>query len=121
MDPATAPQPLCRLADIPDGGATAIEVKLSDSDAETSSLILLRRGRLVQAYRNVCPHAGRRLDYAPGQFLLKQRTLICAVHGASFNQDDGLCIAGPCRGQHLAPVAVRIDADAVYLGSAQLD
>lgn len=115
MEPVSPSQPLCRLGDIPDGGAWSVDASLSASDPEASSLILLRRGETVQAYLNVCPHAGRRLDYAPGQFLLKDRTLICAVHGASFNQDNGLCIAGPCRGEHLARVPVRVEGDGVFL------
>lgn len=115
MEPFTPDQPLCQLGDIKDGGAIAVDAALSENDTEATSLILLRRGDAVQAYRNVCPHAGRRLDYAPGQFLLKDRTLICAVHGASFNQVDGLCIAGPCRGEHLAPVPVRVEDGGVFL------
>jgi len=115
MEPVTTAQPLCRLGDIPDGGATAIDAGLAESQPEASSLILLRRGDAVHAYLNVCPHAGRRLDYAPGQFLLKDQTLICAVHGASFNQDDGLCTAGPCRGEHLTRVPVRVEGDGIFL------
>lgn len=99
---------LCRLDEIPDGGATAV-------DAGDESLILLRRGDQVRGYLNICPHAGRRLDYAPGKFLLKNDTLICAVHGATFNWGDGLCIAGPCRGEHLRAVAVQVEADEVKL------
>ncbi len=105
-------QALCRLDDIPDGGATAVDATLVDGD---ESLILLRRGDQVRGYLNVCPHAGRRLDYAPGKFLLKNDTLICAVHGATFNQGDGLCIAGPCRGEHLRTVAVQVDDGEVKL------
>ena len=56
-----------------------------------------------------------RLDYAPGKFLLKNDTLICAVHGATFNQADGLCVAGPCRGEHLRAVAVRVDDGEIHL------
>src|SRR3546814_10720100 len=89
MDTVIPVQPLCRLDDIPDGGATAVDAALADGE---ESLILLRRGDQVHGYLNVCPHAGRRLDYAPGKFLLKNDTLICAVHGATFNQGDGLCI-----------------------------
>jgi nitrite reductase/ring-hydroxylating ferredoxin subunit len=103
---------LCRLDDIPDGGATAVDATLADGD---ESLILLRRGDQVRGYLNVCPHAGRRLDYAPGKFLLKNDTLICAVHGATFNQGDGLCIAGPCRGEHLRTVAVQVGDGEVRL------
>ena len=105
-------QALCRLDDIPDGGATAVDATLADGD---ESLILLRRGDQVRGYLNVCPHAGRRLDYAPGKFLLKNDTLICAVHGATFNQGDGLCIGGPCRGEHLRTVAVQVDDGEVKL------
>ncbi len=105
-------QTLCRLDEIPDGGATAVDARLPDGE---ESLILLRQGAEVRGYLNVCPHAGRRLDYAPGHFLLKDATLICAVHGATFNRHDGLCIAGPCRGEHLRAVAVRVEADEVRL------
>ena len=112
MDTVTPVQPLCRLDEIPDGGATAVDAMLPDGE---ESLILLRHGAQVRSYLNVCPHAGRRLDYAPGKFLLKNDTLICAVHGATFNQDDGLCIAGPCRGEHLRAVAVQVTDDAVHL------
>ena len=107
--------PLCALAQIPDGGATAVDAMLADGE---ESVILLRQGEQVRGYLNICPHAGNRLDYAPGKFLLKNDTLICAVHGAVFNQGDGLCTGGPCRGQHLRSVAVRVIDDAVCLDSA---
>jgi nitrite reductase/ring-hydroxylating ferredoxin subunit len=105
LPPESALPTLCRLDEIPDGGATAVDAMLADG---TESLILLRHGEQVDGYLNVCPHAGRRLDYAPGKFLLKNDTLICAVHGATFNQADGLCVAGPCRGEHLRAVDVRV-------------
>ena len=60
----------------------------------------------VQAWMNICPHAGRRLDWAPGKFLLDHGRLVCAAHGAMFELEHGECIAGPCRGQSLVPVAV---------------
>ena len=104
---------LCRLDEIPDGGATAIDAMLADGE---ESVILLRHGEQVQAYLNICPHTARRLDYAPGKFLLKNDTLICAVHGATFNQTDGLCVAGPCRGEHLRAVAVRVEDGEIHLG-----
>ncbi|SHL76770.1 Rieske 2Fe-2S domain-containing protein [Rhodanobacter sp. OK091] len=117
--PAGSParQALCRLDEIPDGGATAVDAMLADggADPELSSLILLRRGEQVRGYLNICPHTGRRLDYAPGKFLLKNDTLICAVHGATFNQADGLCIAGPCRGEHLREIAVQMQDGAIHL------
>ena len=90
---------LSALNDIADGGFAEVEATI-DGDAE--SLVLYRLGDEVRAWLNVCPHAGRRLDWAPGQFLKsKDGHLVCAAHGASFELDRGDCVAGPCRGDAL--------------------
>jgi nitrite reductase/ring-hydroxylating ferredoxin subunit len=96
---------LCRLDAIPDAGAIAVDV---ESSTGGFSLILLRQGAKVFAYHNECPHAGRRLDWAPGQFLIESGQLICAAHGASFFIESGHCYAGPCRGVGLAAVRVEV-------------
>ena len=114
MDTVPPSSLLCRLDEIPDGGATAIEGVAAAGD---ESVIVERRGDAVHAWLNVCPHAGRRLDYAPGMFLLKDELLICAVHGASFNRNDGVCVAGPCRGEHLRALAVELRDGEVWLVS----
>lgn len=89
-------------------------------DGERESLILYCDVQgAVRAWRNVCPHAGRRLDYAPGQFLRsKQGELICAVHGASFELAAGRCVGGPCRGDCLRAVDVHVADGQVRLGAA---
>lgn len=79
------------------------------------NLIVVRQGDTVHAYLNICPHAGRRLDWAPGKFLMKNGILICAAHGASFQAADGLCVGGPCRGEHLRAVDVRVEGGDVVL------
>lgn len=100
MSPAS-PVLAC-LTDLPEGEPVAVEAML---DGEAESLILFREGDAVRAWRNVCPHAGRRLDWSPGKFLrAKDGTLVCAVHGASFELGQGECVAGPCRGQSLSAV-----------------
>lgn len=77
-----------------------------DGDAESVIVHRDAAGQL-RAWLNVCPHAGRRLDWAPGQFLRsKEGLLVCAVHGASFELAGGECVAGPCRGERLREVAV---------------
>lgn len=88
-----------------------------DGDAE--SLIVHRDAAgEVHAWLNVCPHAGRRLDWAPGQFLRsKDGLLVCAVHGASFELAGGECVAGPCRGERLREVAVHCVDGEIRLGS----
>jgi len=105
-------QALCALADIPDGGQTAVDAWLPDGE---ESLILMRAGEAVTAWLNVCPHAGRRLDYAPGRFLQKDDRVICAVHGATFERASGVCVAGPCCGSSLRRIAVRVADGRVWL------
>lgn len=108
-------QRLIALAEIADGGFAEAEATL-DGDAE--SLILYREGDAVRAWLNVCPHAGRRLDWAPGKFLKsKEGLLVCAAHGASFELVDGACVAGPCRGSHLRAIPITIVNGEVSLGS----
>lgn len=111
----TPGEALCRLDDIPDGTATAVDARLPDGP---ESVIVLRDGEGARAWLNICPHAGRRLDWAPGQFLISRGTLICAAHGASFRVGDGLCVGGPCRGQSLREVPVRVERGLVWLAGA---
>src|SRR5262245_20103378 len=104
---------------IQDGGFAECEATVG-GDAE--SLILHRQGETVRAWLNVCPHAGRRLDWAPGQFLRsKEGLLVCAAHGASFELEGGQCVAGPCRGDALRAVAVELRDGQVWLADGQQD
>ena len=99
-------RPLIAFAALEDGGFAEAEARFGN-DAE--SLILHRDGDVVRAWLNVCPHAGRRLDWAPGKFLKsKDGLLVCAAHGASFELVNGDCVAGPCRGDSLRMVAVEV-------------
>ena len=95
-------------SDLPEAGIVAVDVAIA---GEPTSILVETGPGFVRAWRNVCPHQGRRLDYAPGQFLLDGANLVCAAHGASFRRADGLCVAGPCRGESLQAVAVVEQAD----------
>ena len=94
---------LIHLPALPPEGLSETEAVV---DGEAHSLIVLRQGAQLRAWLNICPHAGRRLDWAPGKFLVDQGRLVCAAHGAVFELGEGRCVAGPCRGQSLVPVAV---------------
>lgn len=105
--------PLIALARLDNGGFAVVEATV-EGDAE--SLLLYRDGDQVRAWLNICPHAGRRLDWAPGQFLKsRDGLLVCAAHGASFELVGGECVAGPCRGESLRAVAVTVRDGAVFL------
>lgn len=104
--------PLCQLDDIPDGNAIEVEAMVA---GEPESLLVYRDGGQVSAFLNVCPHAGRRLDYAPGRFLVRNGLIICAAHGATFTAGDGHCQTGPCKGDRLRAVPVQVSAGSVHL------
>jgi len=106
-------QALIAVDKITEGGFAEAEVVI-DGDAE--SLVLYREGNSVRGFLNICPHAGRRLDWAPGQFLKsREGHLVCAAHGASFALDSGQCVAGPCKGDRLRAVAVQVRDGHVFL------
>jgi nitrite reductase/ring-hydroxylating ferredoxin subunit len=98
---------LIRREELPERGIVALTV---DIDGESESIIVHCHDQGLTAWYNVCPHEGRRLDYAPGKFLIDKDRLVCAAHGASFRLADGECVSGPCRGESLRVVTVREDA-----------
>lgn len=89
------------LESLPDGGVHEIQAVVGGEDC---SLLVLRHGEQVRVFHNVCPHAGRSLELAPGRFLVDQGLLMCAAHGACFTIPQGECVSGPCRGQTLTEV-----------------
>ena len=108
--------PLLDFDAMADGGLVEAEAVV-DGDAE--SIIVLRDGAQARAWLNVCPHAGRRLDWAPGQFLRsREGQLVCAAHGASFELQGGTCVAGPCRGDRLRAVAVEVRDGQLWLAAS---
>ena len=83
--------------------------------------LLVRMGESVHGYLNRCPHAGRQLNFLPDRFLTPDGELIqCLQHGALFERDTGLCIAGPCVDESLTRLPVEVVAGVVQL-AADLD
>jgi len=97
---------------VPDGELVAVDFPFG---GETLALLARRRGEELQVWHNVCPHAGRRLDYAPGRFLVSDEKLVCAAHGAQFSLDDGRCVDGPGRGGSLSGIVTSRVADGWHL------
>jgi len=112
------PAYLCRDADLAEGDVVGVD-KLQAGALH--GYIVTRVDDQVHAYRNCCPHAGRRLDWAPGRFLLDGRVMVCPAHGACFRIETGLCISGPCQGEALERVGVRIEGEAVWLDEQDAD
>jgi nitrite reductase/ring-hydroxylating ferredoxin subunit len=73
------------------------------------SVLLLRRGADVLAWRNLCPHQWLPLTYRSDRILSADGTrLRCSNHGAEFSAADGrpLDATLPCG---LEPVPVHVD------------
>jgi len=101
---------LIRRSDLPVAGIVALDVVIA---GEKEAIIVNCENAALTAWINACPHQGRRLDYAPGKFLIDKGQLVCAAHGATFRLADGECVAGPCRGEHLTEVPVWVGDDGV--------
>ena len=112
---AAAPRLLCRLEEIEDGEGRGFTIDGAGEGAgggESLDIFVVRRGLSVFGYVNSCPHVGTPLDWAPDQFISDDGAYIqCATHGALFEIEDGACIAGPCAGDRLRPVAVAVDGE----------
>ena len=105
---------LCALTDIEDGEARGFTL------ADGRDIFVVREGGAAYGYVNSCPHQGTPLDWTPDQFISEDTGLIlCATHGALFEIADGACVSGPCEGDRLTPVALRVDeSGAVVLRDA---
>ncbi len=103
---------LCRVEDIPDGGAKGF----GPPPGGFTGLLAVRQGDAVFVYVNSCPHIGTPLDWTPDRFLSADgRTIVCATHGAEFQIADGVCIRGPCRGERLESVVLQINEGTIYV------
>ncbi len=96
---------LCTIDDFRDKPAIGIDLH---GKGEQDVFVIYRDGR-AHAYRNSCPHTGAPLNWLPDQFLDADNALIqCQNHDALFRIADGVCVSGPCPGETLIPVQVRL-------------
>lgn len=113
MTDRTGGRPLCRLDQLADPGARGFSVP---SRQGTRDIFVVRKGTRVFAYLNSCPHTGSPLDWVPDQFLdLENAHIQCATHDARFAIDSGRCVSGPCVGDGLSTVTVRVEHGCIRL------
>ena len=104
---------ICRLDELADPGCKGTILTLG---AVVHNIFVVRRNDAVYGYVNSCPHTGGPLDWMPDQFLsMDERYIQCATHDALFRLADGVCVAGPCTGEQLKTVALRIESGDVFL------
>jgi nitrite reductase/ring-hydroxylating ferredoxin subunit len=104
---------LCPLSALDATDAKGMVV--GEGDAR-QSIFVVRDGDAVFGYVNSCPHIGVPLEFEPDEFISEfGGEILCSTHGARFRIEDGYCVSGPCSGDALEPVAVRIEDDNVVL------
>jgi nitrite reductase/ring-hydroxylating ferredoxin subunit len=74
------------------------------------------------AYVNRCRHMATPLDFMRDEFLSDDRRFLqCYTHGALYEFATGLCVSGPCKGEMLYRLPVRVDRDEVLVGCPEGD
>lgn len=112
---------LCALDSIPDRQARAFPYETEvpgqiHGHGHALTLLVVRWGEQAYGYINSCPHAGVPLEWQEGRFMsLDGYQLQCSTHGALFEISSGLCTWGPCKGQRLRKVELRINAGEIFL------
>ncbi|GIX26525.1 MAG: Rieske iron-sulfur protein [Burkholderiales bacterium] len=103
---------ICACADLHDGGP-GVRFWVERYGAQVPAFAIRHGGR-VYAYVNRCAHLGIELDWQEGRFFDDSGVyLICSMHGALYAPETGRCVAGPCKGAFLTPVAVEEADDMV--------
>ena len=104
---------LLQTKDLPDGESRGLKLPAEAGGGEGFAV---RRGEEIFVYSNSCPHTGAPLDWSPDQFLNAEGShIICAMHGALFEVDSGLCVSGPCVNQYLQPIPAEIDGEKLVI------
>jgi nitrite reductase/ring-hydroxylating ferredoxin subunit len=115
---ARRPRLICPSAALAERGA-GVRFRIAEGDAQEKGFAV-RAGGTALAYVNRCPHVGTELDWEPGQFFdFAGLYLVCSTHGALFVPESGYCVAGPCRGACLQPIAIRERDGHVYLAECE--
>ena len=97
---------VCRHTELERQGARAFTIGVGDWPLRG---FVVRAGDTVRGYVNRCPHAGHPLNLLPERFLTADGALIlCSSHGALFEKGSGYCVAGPCAGRSLTPIALEV-------------
>jgi nitrite reductase/ring-hydroxylating ferredoxin subunit len=103
---------LCRLEEIPDGGARGFDPLREGRD----TLMVIRQGTSLHAWRDACPHMrGVPMAWRKDAYLNAGRDrIVCSAHGALFDIATGLCTLGPCLGESLEPMSVRLESGSIF-------
>lgn len=105
---------ICEFAELTDPGTRGFTLN-AESDDPVEGFVV-RRGDSIYAYKDSCPHTGVGLAWLPNEYLdLDGMYIECSTHGALFTPEAGYCVAGPCAGQSLTALGVKVIEGRVML------
>lgn len=103
---------LCRFDELTPNTARGFDPWGAGED----TVFVVRNGAEIRIFRNSCPHQSRPLEWRKNKFLSADgRNIICFAHGAQFDRDSGLCIAGPCMNKSLVSLECTVDKNGVIV------
>jgi nitrite reductase/ring-hydroxylating ferredoxin subunit len=96
---------ICKSEQLENEGL-GIRFPLPELGEQVTGFLIRSQGHAF-AYVNQCAHVPVELDWNQGEFFeTNKQYLVCATHGALYLPNSGKCIAGPCAGKRLRPIAV---------------
>lgn len=103
---------LCKLSDLADPSSKSFQIKIGRKQTD---IFIVRKGKQVFGYQNICPHAQAPLEWNPDEYLdEKKEKIICALHGATFAIEDGRCLGGACGETALTSVELELHDDKIF-------
>lgn len=107
------PQRICRVSELYDGEGRSFSVEI---DGRKCTIILVRRNTHIFAYADRCPHMEISLLWDRKVLMTADGNCIrCANHDAHFQIAEGICISGPCEGESLKSLMIKISRGSVWL------
>lgn len=96
---------ICAAADLREG-RRGVRFEVARHGRREPAFVIRFDGR-PYAYLNRCAHVPVEMDFLPGEFFDASGIyLICSVHGALYDPQNGRCLSGRCDGNGLIPVSV---------------
>ena len=97
----------CAAASVPPGRTATFRLECG---GRSVSGFVVNFGGGYHAYVDRCPHVGTPLDLWPNEFFTEDgQALVCSTHGAIFEPHTGFCTGGPCAGDRLTRLPLRVE------------
>jgi len=81
-------------------------------DGKNQSGFIVLYNSKYYAYRNKCQHFSVELDWDNNEFFEEEeKFIVCATHGAIYEPSTGKCLMGPCAGEKLEVLNLKILED----------